>query len=130
MFNHQQILEKKSTLLGIIIAGIVGILAVPVILPHIFHGFHIMHILLHVGGIILAVFLTVLAVMAYNRLKTKRLVLTSIAFSIFILAEGITLIDATWPSYYNPWNISLLEIGHVLLLSSLGLLAIGVLRDD
>jgi hypothetical protein len=130
MIDHQQFLEKKSALLSVIIIGIVGILALPVILPHAYHGFHIVHILLHVGGIILAVFLTILAIMAYNRLKTKRLALTSVAFSIFIVAEVITLIDATWPTSYNPGNISLLEIGHILLLLTLGLLAMGALRND
>ncbi len=111
-------------------AAVVGILAAPIILPHIFHGYHIVHILLHVGGITLAVFLTVLSVMAYYRLRSKRLLLTSFAFSVFIVAEVVTLIDATWPTIYDIGVVSLLEVGHLLMLTTLGLLAIGVFRND
>ena len=130
MFNPQQILEKKSSLFSIVVAAVVGILAAPIILPHIFHGFHIVHILLHVGGITLAVFLTVLSVMAYYRLRSKRLLLTSFAFGVFIIAETVTLIEATWPHVYDIGAVSLLEVGHLLMLTTLGLLAIGVFRND
>ena len=73
MFRPEQILEKKSALFSIVVAGVVGILAAPVILPHVFHGLHIVHILLHVGGITLASFLTILSTLAYFRLKSKKL---------------------------------------------------------
>ena len=130
MFRPEQILEKKSALFSIVVAGIVGILAAPVILPHLFHGYHIAHILLHVGGITLATFLSVLSYVAYYRLKSKRLLITSFAFSVFILAEVITLLDATWPTIYDIGDVSLLEVGHLLMITSLGLLAMGVFRND
>ena len=130
MFRPEQILEKKSALFSIVVAGIVGILAAPVILPHMFHGYHIAHILLHVGGITLATFLSVLSYVAYYRLKSKRLLITSFAFSVFILAEVITLLDATWPTVYDIGDVSLLEVGHLLMITSLGLLAMGVFRND
>ena len=130
MVNPQQVLEKKSTLFSIVVAGVVGILAAPVILPHIFHGYHIAHILLHVGGITLASFLTILSLVAYVRLKSKRLLITSIAFSVFIIAEIVTLFDATWPTLYDIGDLSLLEVGHLLMITSLGLLAMGVFRND
>ena len=130
MFRPNQILERKSTLFSIVVAGVVGILAAPVILPHIFHGFHIAHILLHVGGITLATFLTILSVMAYARMHSKRLLITIFAFSTFVLAEIVTLLDATWPTLYNIGDVALLEVGHLLMISSLGLLAMGVFRND
>ena len=130
MFRPSQILERKSTLFSIVVAGVVGILAAPVILPHIFHGFHIAHILLHVGGITLATFLTILSVMAYGRMHSKRLLITIFAFSTFVLAEVVTLLDATWPSLYKIGDVSLLEVGHLLMITSLGLLAMGVFRND
>jgi hypothetical protein len=130
LFNPQQILERKSTLFSVVVAAIVGILAAPVILPHIFHGFHIFHIGLHVGGIVLAVFLSILGIMAYYRLRTKRLLLTAIAFSVFICAEAVTLVDATWPNLYRFSTVSLLEVGHLLMITTLGLLAMGVFRND
>lgn len=130
MINPETILEKKSTLFSIVVLGIVAILAIPVIVPHIFHVYHIAHILLHVGGITLAVFISVLAVIAYLRLRTKRLLLSAFAFLTFIAAESSLLVETTWPGIYGFDYLSLLEIGHLLTFSSLGLLAIGVFRND
>lgn len=130
MFRIQNLIESKSSLFGIVIATIIGSLAVPVILPNIFHGFHIYHILLHVTGICVAVFLGVLAVVAYSKLHTKRLLLSAIAFSIFIAAESVVLIDATWPGIYDLRSLSLLELGHMLTITSLAVLAGGVFRND
>ena len=109
---------------------VVGILAIPVILPHLFHGFHIFHISLHVAGITLASFLTILGVLAYNRLRTKRLLLSMIAFGVFATAESIALIDATWPTLYDIGMLSLKEVGHLLIITSMGLLGMGVFRND
>ncbi len=130
MFNPQQVLEKKSTLFGIVFAVTIGILSIPIIFPHIFHGNHFLHILLHIGGISFAVFLTILSVFAYSRLKTKRLFLTALAFGIFFMAEAITLVDATWPLIFDIDDISLLELSHFFILCTLGLLAMGSFRND
>jgi hypothetical protein len=130
VFNPQQIFEKKSTLFSVLVAIIVGLLAIPIILPNIFHGFHTFHILLHVGGIVLAAFLTVLGVIAYTRLRTKKLLLSSLGFGVLITAEFVTLIDVTWPFTYAIGNVSLEEINHLLMITTLGFLAIGVFRND
>lgn len=130
MFRPETIVERKSTLFSIIVASIVGILAIPVIVPHLLHGFHIAHIILHVGGITLAVFITFLATLAYLRLKTRRLLLSAVAFSNFVAAEIVLLVDATWPMIYDFQYMPLLEIGHLLTFITLGVLAIGVFRND
>ena len=130
MFNPQHILERKSTLFSIVVAGVVGILAAPIILPHLFHGFHIAHIGLHIGGITLAVFLSILSIMAFLRLRTRRLLFTAIAFAIFIGAETVLMVDATWPTLYDLGEMPLLELGHLLTFGTLGLLAMGVFRND
>jgi len=130
MFRPEQIVERKSTLFSLIVAGVVAILALPIIIPHLLHGFHIAHIFLHVGGITLAVFISVLACIAYSRLRTKRLLLSTIAFSNFIVAEITLLVDATWPSVYDLGDIPLSEVGHLLTFATLGLLALGVFRND
>ena len=130
LFRPETLLERKSALFSIVVIGIIAILAIPVIIPHILHGFHIAHIFLHVGGITLAVFITLLATIAYFRLRTKRLLLSAIAFANFIVAESVLLIDATWPSIYDLGEMPLLEVGHLLTFSTLGLLAIGVFRND
>lgn len=130
LFRPETLLERKSTLFSIVVAGVVGILAFPVIAPHIFHGLHIVHIFLHIGGITLAVFITLLATIAYLRVRTKRLLLSAIAFGTFIAAESVLIVDATWPNIYDLGDLPLLEVGHLLTFSTLGLLAIGVFRND
>ena len=130
MSRIESILERKSTLFGIVVLVVIGTLAIPIIMPHIFHGFHVVHIGLHVGGITLAVFISLIAIIAYLRLRTKRLLFTSVAFSIFIAAESVLLIDATWPTLYDIGVVSLLEVGHILTITTLGLMALGVFRND
>lgn len=130
MFKPEVILQKKSALFGAVVLVVIGTLMIPVIIPHIFHGFHVVHIGLHVGGLVLAVFISLIASIAYFRLKTKRLFFTSVAFGIFIAAESLLLVDATWPSIYEILDMSLLEVGHILTIGTLGLLALGVFRND
>ena len=130
MFRPHTIIEKKSTLFSIVVTGVVAILAIPVIMPHLLHGFHIAHIFLHIGGITLAVFITILATLAYAKLKTKRLLFSTIAFANFIGAETVLLVDATWPKVFDLGEFPLLEIGHLLTFTTLGLLALGVFRND
>jgi len=130
LFRPERIVEKKSTLFSIVVAGVVAILALPIIIPHLLHGFHIAHIFLHIGGITLAVFITLLAGIAYYRLRTKRLLLSAIAFANFIAAELVLLIDTTWPTAYDLGDMPLSEVGHLLTFATLGLLALGVFRND
>ena len=130
LFRPERIVERKSTLFSIVVTGVVAILALPVIIPHLLHGHHIAHIFLHVGGITLAVFISILAGFAYHRLRTKRLLLSAIAFGNFIAAEAVLLVDATWPTLYDFDIMSISEIGHLLTFVTLGLLALGVFRND
>ncbi len=130
MFRPESIVEKKSTLFSVVVVGVVAILALPIIIPHLLHGYHLAHIFLHVGGITLAVFITVLAGFAYYRLRTKRLLLSAIAFANFIGAESVLLVDATWPTIFDFDMISMPEVGHLLTFVTLGLLALGVFRND
>ena len=130
LFRPERIIERKSALFSVVVTGIVAILALPIIIPHLLHGFHIAHIFLHIGGITLAVFITILASFAYFRLKTKRLLLSAVAFATFICAEIVLLVDATWPSLYDFGEMPLLEVGHLLTFTTLGLLAMGVFRND
>lgn len=130
MFRPESIVERKSTLFSIVVAGVIAILALPIILPHLLHGYHLAHIFLHIGGITLAVFISVLAGFAYYRLRTKRLLLSAIAFANFIAAEIVLLVDATWPSVFDLGQMTLSEVGHLLTFITLGLLALGVFRND
>ena len=130
LLRPENLVERKSTLFSIIVTGVIVILALPIIIPHLFHGYHIAHIFLHIGGITLAVFISTLAISAYVRLRTKRLLLSAIAFSTFIGAESVLLVDSTWPTVYDLGILPLNEVGHLLTFITLGLLALGVFRND
>jgi hypothetical protein len=130
LFRPERIVERKSTLFSIVVTGVVAILALPIIIPHLLHGYHLAHIFLHVGGIALSVFISTLAGIAYYRLRTKRLLLSAAAFTNFIAAEVVLLVDATWPNIYDLGGMSFSEVGHLLTFITLGLLALGVFRND
>jgi hypothetical protein len=130
LFRPEKIVERKSTLFSIVVTGIVAILAIPIIIPHLLHGYHLAHIFLHVGGIALSVFISTLAAVAYYRLRTKRLLLSAAAFTNFIAAEVVLLVDATCPNIYDIGAMSFSEVGHLLTFVTLGLLALGVFRND
>jgi len=130
LFKPENLIERKSTLFSIVVTGVIAILALPIIIPHMLHGYHLAHIFLHIGGITLAVFIATLAISAYFRLRTKRLLLSAIAFSTFIGAEFALLLDSTWPNLYDIGIMPLDEVGHLLTFITLGLLALGVFRND
>lgn len=122
--------EHKPKLFVLVIFSVIGILIVPIILPNLFHGAHIIHIGLHIIGLIAAVFLTFVSIVAYFKMKTKRLMLTCIAFSFFIASETISMIDITWPYTFYLGEISLREIEHVLLILMLGVFTLAIFRND
>ena len=130
MFKPENILERKSTLFSVVVTGVIAILAIPIIIPHLFHGYHLAHIFLHIGGITLAVFIPTLAISAYFRLRTKRLLLSAVAFTTFIGAESALLVDSSYPNVFDFGILPLDEVGHLLTFITLGLLALGVFRND
>ena len=127
---NPQLLVNKPALLGIVMIFVLGVLAVPVILPHLFHGAHTAHILLHVGSIILATFLAVLGTMAYSRARTKRMGFTCVGLFMFVSAEAYMLVDITWPFTYTFGSLSLSEISHIMLLIAFCTMSMGVFRND
>jgi hypothetical protein len=130
LFKPENIIERKSTLFSVVVTGVIAILAIPIIIPHLFHGYHLAHIFLHIGGITLAVFISTLAISAYFRLRTKRLLLSAVAFTTFIGAESALLVDSSYPNVFDFGILPLDEVGHLLTFITLGLLALGVFRND
>lgn len=125
-----QMLASKPALLGMVMIFMLSVLAVPVILPHMLHGFHIVHIMLHVGSMTLAAFLAVLGVVAFYKARTKRMGLTCLGMFMFVFAEAYMLVDTTWPFSYYMGSITLAEVGHILLLAAFCIISMGVLRND
>jgi hypothetical protein len=126
----ETIFEKKSNLFTIITLTIIGLVSVPIIIPHIVHTHYVLHIGLHVGEMILAVFVGILSIIAYYRMRTKRLLLTTIAFANFIAASMVSLTDTVWPFTFSAGDLSLLELSHILMFVTIGMLALGAFRND
>jgi len=129
MSIYQQFANSKPKLLVAVIIAVVGGLAIPFLLPHVFHGTHILHLLLHTAGVVLATFLTILGVNAYYQLRSKKMIITSIAFSLFSASELVQLINATETHVYDFFG-SPSEIAHLMLLGVVGLFALAIFRRD
>ena len=56
MYSYQRFVNNKPKLLTAVILVVVGALAIPVLMPHVYHGAHIYHLLLHTAGIVFSVF--------------------------------------------------------------------------
>jgi hypothetical protein len=130
VLRDNQFLENRPQLFTIVIFTIIGVLAIPVILPHIFHEFQVFHILLHLSGVSIASFLTIISTLAYTRIRTRRLLFTLIAFALFAVSEVFSVIDAAWQYTYYLGSVSADEIGHILALCTLGMFALSVFRRD
>jgi hypothetical protein len=129
MFRYQRFVNNKPKLLIAVILTVVGSLSIPILMPHVYHGTHIYHLLLHTAGIILSVFLAILSVNAYYKMRTKKMIITTIAFMIFTGAEIVQLLDATKTHVYNILE-SPSEISHLMMLGMIGLLALAIFRRD
>lgn len=125
-----QILENKPTLFSATACAVVAILAIPVIIPHMLHGYHMAHITLHIAGLTLAAFLTILAVASYRRTGSRRLMISALAFTCFAASEAVLLTDTAWPFLMSIGILPLMELGHLLGFAALGLLAMAVFRND
>ena len=123
-------IERKSNVFTASILAVIGILCLPIIVPNIFHGLHTAHIFLHIAGISLATFLTISAAYAYVKIRTKKLAITIIAFSLFVVSETITLVNVTWPYTFSLGDISIEQMSHILIIGMLGVFSIGVFRRD
>lgn len=130
MSIHTWFVEDKPKLFSAVIFSVIAVLIAPIILPNLFHGVHTIHIGLHIGGVVASVFLTLAALVAYAKTRTKRMLMTSIAFSFFIVAESVSLIDITWPYTFYVGQISLEEVEHALIISMLGILTLAIFRND
>ena len=127
MSKMQDFAESKAKLLTVIVISVIGSLSIPILLPHINHGFHVYHLLLHTSGIIFAVFLTILGINAYYKMRTKKLAITTVAFFVFAVAEMVALFDATAVHHFE---MTTAEIAHIMMIAMIGLFAWGVFRDD
>ena len=86
---------SSAKLLAIITVSVIAILAIPVIIPHINHTGLIYHILVHIVSVIIAVFLTVVSIIAYRRNHSTRLFFMMGGFAVLAFVEFLYLFYST-----------------------------------
>ena len=118
---------SKPILLGLITAIVIGIVA-PIIMPHISHPSMIYHIMLHIASLTIAVFLSIVSVLAYMRATGSRLLFMSLGFIALAAVEFLYLLDST--GVVSVFDISTLgiELPHIILLAMLAMFGLGVLK--
>jgi hypothetical protein len=118
---------SKPILLGLITALVIGVVA-PLIMPHVTHPSMIYHIVLHIASLTIAVFLSIVSVLAYRRSAGARLLFMTLGFLALATVEFLYLLDAT--GIVNVFDISTLgiELPHVILLAMLAMFGLGVLK--
>jgi hypothetical protein len=128
--NHAPVQESisKPILLGLITALVVGVVA-PLVIPHAAHPSMIYHILLHMAGLTIAIFLSIVSFLAYSRSTTTRTLLMGIGFMTLALVEFFYLLQAggiVVGQFIIPTvNI---ELSHIILLIMVSLFGLGVLK--
>jgi hypothetical protein len=116
---------SKPVLLGLLTALVVGVVA-PLVISHATHPSMIYHILLHMAGLTIAIFLSIVSLLAYSRNTTTRMLLMAVGFMSLTLVEFFYLLQAgrivvgqfTIPAI----NI---ELSHMILLIMVSLFGLG-----
>ena len=120
--------NKNKFKILLVLTGVLVTISVPLFLPHIEHG-HGAHTLIHISGIILGTFLSVIGFLTYLEYKTPRLMLVFLAFSAITVGEIISaanMILVFWPSFSNIDSM----ITHGMILMMLAFFSIGIFRRD
>jgi hypothetical protein len=127
-FGPVQESMSKPVLLGLITALVVGVVA-PLVISHATHPSMIYHILLHMAGLTIAIFLSIVSLLAYSRNTTTRMLLMAVGFMSLALVEFFYLLQAggiVVGQFIIPAiNI---ELSHMILLIMVSLFGLGVLK--
>jgi predicted neutral ceramidase superfamily lipid hydrolase len=119
---------SKPVILGLITALVVGIVA-PLLVPHIAHPSMIYHIILHMAGLTVAIFLSIVSVLAYSRNRTIRMLLMTVGFMSLALVEFLYLLQAgAIPIGQIVIPTVNIELSHLILLIMVSLFGLGVLK--
>ena len=119
--------SRKFKVLIIISCALISV-SVPLFLPHFEKG-HGVHTIIHISGIILGSFLTVVGAITYLEYKTPRLLLVFAAFFAITVAEVLSaanMLFAFWPSHSSIDSM----LTHGLILMMLAFFSIGIFRGD
>ena len=129
-FRFMSIVEsipRNKPLVIFVIIAIVGAATVPGLLPHVFHGMHIVDLVMHQAGIALASILTFLSINSYILTKSKKMLIVSAAFALFAFAELVQLLESEKHHVLEFWTDPN-EMAHIMLFGMLVLFAIAIFR--
>ena len=122
------IVSDKPKLFIVISVIVVSVLAVPVIIPHTSHPEHIYHIVLHIGSLILSIFLFIISLFSYLRNGGSRLLFMSLGFLSLVIVETLFLFYAARGIQDILIPVVNIELPHIILFAMLTLFGLGVLR--
>jgi hypothetical protein len=122
------ITSSKPKLLAVVAAGVLSVMAMPVILPHISDTSMIYHLLLHVIRLIVAIFLGLVSILAYLRNGRSRILFMMFGFLLLSIIEATYLFDVTSKIEDIVIPIVDIELSHVIFLVMLTLFGIGIFR--
>jgi hypothetical protein len=124
----RHITDSKPKLFVIISIVVISLLALPVILPHITHQSMIYHISLHIISLIIAVFLSSVSMLAFNRNRNVRMLFMTLGFALLAVIETLYLFHATANLEDVIIPVVDVELSHIILLVMLTLFGVGVLK--
>ena len=119
---------SKPVLLGLITIVVTGV-ASPFLLSHVTHPSMIFHIVLHMAGLTVSIFLSTVSVLAYSRNNTTRMLLMAAGFMTLAVVELLYLLQAGG-IYVGQFLIPVanIELSHMVLLMMVSLFGLGVLK--
>jgi hypothetical protein len=115
---------KLFGLIGIVVTAV----TIPITLPHFTHPSMIYHILLHIASLVIAIFLSYIAVSAYLRDGRARLLFMALGFVALAILEILMLLSATGNLEEPIIPAVNVELPHIVLLVMITLFGIGVLK--
>ncbi|MDN5868965.1 MAG: hypothetical protein L0H55_16390 [Candidatus Nitrosocosmicus sp.] len=121
--------NKKYLFIGLSISFI-SIVIYPLVLPHITHPSMIYHIIVHIIGFDIALFLTFVSALSFKRTRNFKILLTSVSFGVLLLVELLYLLEST--DLLGEFHLPIIgvEFSHLLMILMLSLFAIGILRVE
>jgi O-antigen ligase len=123
-------LDNKTHLFLVLSILFTSFIFYPLIIPHLYHPSMIFHISIHILSLNLALFLTVISILSFKKTKSKKVLLTSLSFSVLLAVEFLYLLQST--NILGDYRIPFIEveIPHMMLLVMLTLFAAGVIRIE
>jgi uncharacterized membrane protein YhhN len=88
----------------------------------------IYHILLHIAGTIIAVFLCAISIFSYREMRSPRQLFAALGFVALGLVEVVSLLNATDNVGALRIPVINMELGHLILVITLGFFGAGVLQ--